>query len=351
VDQLILLQGVRDVSLLVNADEPTAVTRCAFDAAAEQAASNGGPPLPTAKQIAERLRKKWRVVLTIAQEPPEKHSHLLGNKEREEPAQEWLTDDYVAYSLRRVANRLRVTTLTRGAYKAERDAILAEDARRWGHERPLLIPSADAITAFAGDWDAALLLAGLEVGVRPSRGAAAGAAASQLDVMDWFYDEHGEQPTRAGLYDFARASNVCMSGEGGRKWSETITAWRQRRRDEGLSEPRVVERKGGRGHHAPNYGATGATTPFTSRAPGSSTGHSHFRNWRKRSDCVAWVERYIQSLPPGEHSTKREYAAWARKQDGAPSYSRFDRHGGWESVRREALKNLASRQGPPRPSA
>ena len=58
---------------------------------------------------------------------------------------------------------------------------------------------------------------------------------------------------------------------------------------------------------------------------------------------MAWVARYLQSLPPDAHSTKRGYAAWAREQDGAPSYSRFDQHGGWESVRRDALKQLAAK--------
>lgn len=243
MEQLILLQCVRDVSLLVNADEPTQVTQYDFDAAAEQAASNGGPRLPEAKRITERLRKKWREVLTIAHEPPEKHSHLLGCKEAEASAQDWLTEDYIKHVVRRVANRLGVTTLTRGEYGAERDAMLAEDARHWSHRRPLLLPSEDAIVGKLGDWDAALRLARLEVGVRPSRGPA---SFSRLDVMDLFYNEHGEQPSKTGLDDFARVKNICMSGEERRKWSETVKLWRQRRHDGGLTEPRVVIRRGGR---------------------------------------------------------------------------------------------------------
>jgi hypothetical protein len=338
VEQLLLLKCVRDVSLLVNADEPTTVTQREFDAAAERAASEGSPVLPEAKRITVRLRKSWSEVLTIAHEPPEKHSHLLGAKEKEEPAQDWLTDEYVAHVVRRVANRLSVTTLSPVAYGAERDAMLAEDARHWSHRRPLLLPSADAILTKLGDWDAALRLAGLAVSAHPPRRV----GVSRLDVMDAFYDEHGEQPSWNALYEFARVSNVCMSGEGGRKWSETITAWRQRRSGRGLPEPRVVIRSGRSPRAEPNrnkrpaYGASAAPISAAGGTP-------HLRDWSERNDCVTQMERYLRSLAPNEHSTKRGYAAWAREQDGAPAYSSFDQHGGWESVRRDALMNLANK--------
>lgn len=325
------------MSLLVNTDEPTQITQHDFDAAAEQAASNGGPRLPEAKRITERLRKKWREVLTIAHEPPEKHSHLLGVKEKKEPAQDWLTDEYVAHVVRRVANRLGVTTLSPVAYGAERDAMLAEDARHWSHRRPLLLPSANAIVTKLGDWDAALRLAGLAVNAHPPRRT----GVSRLDVMDAFYDKHDEQPSWKALYEFARVSNICMSREGGQKWSETITAWRQRRHDRGFPEPRVVIR-GGRSPRAdPNRNKRPAYSAGAS--PISAAGGTpHLRDWSERSDCVAQMERYLRSLAPAEHSTKRGYAAWAREQDGAPAYSSFDQHGGWESVRRDALKHLAA---------
>jgi hypothetical protein len=337
VEQLVLLQGVRDLSLLVDAAEPTQVTQRDFDAAAERVAANGGPPLPEAKRITERLRKSWSEVLTIAHEPPEKHSHLLGAKEKEKSAQDWLTDEYVAHVVRRVANRLGVTTLTPGVYDAERDAMLAEDARQWSHRRPLLLPSADAIITKLGDWDAALLLAGLEVGVRAPQKL----GRSRLDVMDDFYDAHGEQPSWRAFLEFARESNVSASAEDGRKWSETVAAWRQRRRDRNLPEPRVVVRPGGRSpqtdpgrNKRPNY-----RSGTINRSDGT---HPHRRDWSERSDCVTQMERYLHSLAPNERSTKRGYRAWARTQDSAPSTSRFDRHGGFESVRRDALKQLAA---------
>jgi hypothetical protein len=142
-----------------------------------------------------------------------------------------------------------------------------------------------------------------------------------------------------------------MSAENRQKWSETITAWRQRRTEAGLPEPRVVIRRGGRSpkndpdkNKRPDYGTSLATGKL-SLPPDSPTTGVHFRKWTKRSDCVAWVLRYLQSLAPGERSTKRGYAEWARAQDGAPSYSRFDRHGGFESVRRDALKHIGESPG------
>ena len=60
-----------------------------------------------------------------------------------------------------------------------------------------------------------------------------------------------------------------------------------------------------------------------------------------RDACVAWVLRYLRILAPGERSTKRGSAVSARAPGRRPVYARFDQHGGWESVRRDALELAA----------
>ncbi len=148
---------------------------------------------------------------------------------------------------------------------------------------------------------------------------------SRLDVMDRFYDHYGEQPTKRALEAFARGNSIPMSDEGKRPWSETVAEWRQRRRERGLPDPRVTQRKGGRGVKAPDYSAdVGAA---------QAGEQSHRGKWSDESACVEWVARYLASLPPHERSTQDGYRRWASQHPGATSPSRFAQHGGWEAVR------------------
>jgi hypothetical protein len=221
-----------------------------------------------------------------------------------------------------------------GAYDSERDALLAADARDWLHGRRLRLPDAEAIRLAVGDWDVALTLAGLATDVRPLR-TVKQTVVSRLDVMDRFYDHYGEQPTKRALEAFARGNRIPMSDEGKRPWSETVSAWRQRRRERGLPDPRVTQRKGGRGVKAPDYSVdVGA----------AQTGEqSHRGKWSDEAACVAWVARYLASLAPRERSTQDGYRRWASEHSEAPSPSRFAQHGGWEAVRREAITRNAQR--------
>jgi hypothetical protein len=219
-----------------------------------------------------------------------------------------------------------------GAYDAERDALLAADARDWLHGRRLRLPDAEAIRLATDGWDAALTLAGLETGARPPQ-AIRQTILSRLDVMDRFHSYYGEQPTKRALEAFARGNRIPMSDENKRPWSETVKLWRHRRRERGLPEPRVAGRRGGRGVRAPDYSAdVGAVSPGE---------RPHRGKWGDEAACVAWVARYLAGLPTRERSTQDGYRRWANQHPGAPSPSRLAQHGGWETVRREALARNA----------
>jgi hypothetical protein len=239
----------------------------------------------------------------------------------------WLTVERVRFALRLVAGRRGAVTLTMGAYDAERDALLAQDCRDWLHGRRLRLPDAEAIRVAARGWDAALRLAGLEAGARPPREVRQ-VILSRLDVMDRFHDHYGEQPTKHALEAFARGNSIPMSDENKRPWSETVAEWRQRRRERGLPEPRPASRKGGRGVKAPDYSAN-----VSAAREGEQ---SHRGKWSNEEACVAWVARYLASLPARERSTQDGYRRWASQHPGAPSPSRFAQHGGWEAIRRAA---------------
>jgi hypothetical protein len=243
-----------------------------------------------------------------------------------------VTDERVAFALRLVAGRLGVATLTTGAYEAERLVLLAEDRHDWLHGRRLRLPSAAAIRLAAGGWDGALALAELATDARPPQ-AIKQTIISRLDVMDRFHDYYAEQPTQRALLAFARGNGIPMSDENKRPWSETVAEWRQRRRECGLPEPRAAQRRGGRGMKAPDYSAdVGAARPGE---------NPHRGKWRDEAACVAWVARYLASLPAGERSTRAGYGRWASQRPGAPSASRLAQHGGWDTVRLAALARIA----------
>jgi hypothetical protein len=331
MELLLLLRGVREVSLLANADDPRGVSQSAFDAARARSAEFAG--LPAARQIAAELRVHWRDVLVVAHTPDARQAHLLGLHCRDWAPRRWLTTERIVFALRLVAGRRGAATLTMGAYDAERDALLAADGHDWLHGRRLRLPSADAIRLASGGWSAALAAAGLEADARP-RQQIKQAILSRLDVMDRFHDCYEEQPTQRALREFARGNRIPMSDEGKRPWSETVKLWQQRRRDRGLPEPRVAERRGGRGARAPDYSAdVGAALPGE---------QLHRGKWGDGTECVAWVARYLASVPARGRSTLDGYRRWASQHTDAPSPSRFAQHGGWEAVRRAAANALAT---------
>jgi hypothetical protein len=331
-----LLRGVRDVSALASPTEPQSVSERAFDRA--RAGSVAHADLPAARQIAAELDLRWPEVLAAAHAPENKQNKLLALKEKEHSPVGWITDARIKYALKLVAGRLGVDTLTKGAYDAERDVLLGADARDWLHGRRLRLPSAYAMLRAAGNWDAALAIAGLKPIVRAHT--IHQVILSPVEVMDRFYEHYDEQPSRKALRAFASGNKLPMSGEGNRPFAEIVAEWRQRRRERGEDEPRVNKYRLGPGIKRPDYGAdVGAARPGE---------HLYSGKWSDEDACVGWVARYLTSLPAGARSTAATYETWRRQNPGAPATDRFGQHGGWDAVRRTARKRLKA-QGPPTP--
>jgi hypothetical protein len=329
-----LLQGVREVSMLAaqasahgggDPVEPTMVSQSAFDAA--RARSLNYASLPRGKQIAEQLKKRWRVVLTIAHEPPGRHAHLLGLKEKE-PEQDWLTDDYVAYMLKLVARRLNAATVTPSEYRLERAALLKEDRASWLHGAQRLLPNDEQIRTACGSWDNALLLAGLKLG--PGRGGHKRLQMPTLaGLLERCHEHHGVLPTRSELQTFARANGIPFPTMKGKNWAATVREWRATRTAMGLATPEKPPPL----RERPDY-----TRDVNAALPGER----RQRTW-SQAECVASVTRYLAQLSSGQHSTKRGYDAWAKHAADAPRASIFDEHGGWNAVREAALANITVR--------
>jgi hypothetical protein len=262
----------------------------------------------------------WRDVLRLAHSPSETHAHRLG-RVQSEPEQEWLTEDHIAFSLRLVALRLGVESVSPVQYRAERDQLMALDRSR-SHGTKLRLPTDEQIRIAADGWDRALALAKLAPRSGLGDQGQGKYAATTEDVLDRAYEAHGTELTSKEIWTFVKANGIPYSRERTRLWGECVDAWKQQRRARGLDTPDGPPPRGQR----PDYSLhVGAGRPGERRIP------------RRHSieDCVSAVVEYLEQMPSGARSTKLGYQAWAA-QAGAPGYSVFDQHGGWGRLRKLA---------------
>lgn len=315
---------MREVSSHADAEDPIQVSQSRFDTARQHSQLYGG--LPRAKRIAARLRMSWREVLQLAHAPDHTHSHRLG-RAQSQPEADWLSEDCIAFSLRLVALRLGVESVSPVQYRRERERLLAADRAAWLHGRRLRLPTDEQIRIAADGWDHALALA--QLAPRPGRGDQGQGkyAATTEDVLDRAYEAFGMELTSKEIWMFVAANGIPYSRERQRLWGECIAAWKAERRAQGLDVPDgppPLDRR-------PDYSEdVGAARPGERRIP----------RRHNIEDCVSSVSAYLQQLAPGQRSTKLGYQAWATTQADAPSYSAFDQHGGWGRVRALALERL-----------
>jgi hypothetical protein len=313
-----MLQGVREVSILADAEQPTEIPQRAFDAA--RLRSQRFSDLPRAKRAAEQLRLSWREALALAHEPSEVHAHRLSRKHSEQ--QDWLTEDYVAFALSSVAHRLGRDSISPSQYRSEREKMLTADRKSYLHGRQLLLPTDDQIRIAVGDdWDRALALAGLS-----ARAPHSGVGASTLDLLERCYAAHGAQPSAEELRRFARANRIPYQPDRSRSWNECVEAWKQDRRARGLEVPSGLPPRSERADYGRNVGAARA-------------GERRRRDWSHIEDCVEMVMIYLTELG-NVRSSKRDYQDWAAGREDAPAPSIFDQHGGWGRVRALVLARL-----------
>jgi hypothetical protein len=338
-DSLMLLAGVREVAALASPAEPEAITQRAFDAARERSPAHTW--LPPARRITERLKWPWTEVLSVAHEPEATQSKLLGLKNTKAPrSTDWLSESHVAAALQLVAGRLGADTVSMNEYRAEQGRIAAADHSRWFHGRQLLFPTDQQIVHLTGSWDEALRFAALRVDRQPGPTRKRPNSPTLVDLMERFYDAHDFQPTARDLESFARTNGIPYPGKRPNKaFSTAKREWRERRRAAGWPEPNVKSsgQRGGRARdHAERVGA-------------ALPGERRTDEWDRES-CVAAVARYITQLGPRERSTSRGYRVWAAQQEHAPVMTTIQLHGGWEAVRRAALKTLRPTRTPSKSS-
>jgi len=316
-----LLRGVREVASIADAENPIQVSQRRFDDA--RRLSRTFADLPKARDIAWRLRMPWREVLLLAHAHASTHAHRLGRVQTS-PEQDWLTDSYITFVLRLVARRLSAASVSPVQYRIERERMLAVDRTRWLHGRQMLLPSDDQIRiAVGGDWNRALVLAGLSARVPP-----AGTANSTVALLERCYGAHGTEPTAAELRAFARANGIPWNPDKDRTWLQSVSAWKQERRERSLDVPVGPPARDQRPDYAQDVGAA---------LPGEQRRH----DWSNLEDCLPFIIAYLAQLPVDVRSTKRGYQTWAYTQEAAPHPSAFDQHGGgWGRLRTLAQERM-----------
>jgi hypothetical protein len=352
VDDLLLLQLVREVSILADRKRPEKVTQSAWDAARSTLDSAEGSdpdtcylpvsPIPSsARSIARSLKRPWREVLEIAHEPPTSWAKTLGTSEAEN-AYHWLTAEHVAYVLKLAARRWGVKKLTAQQYETERK-LMIEENRRYLHGRRLRLPTADQISLFTqreiygvtgvgvprfGTWERATALAGLGSARRGRRGTTV-QPLPLLDLLDRYCAAYGSEPAPRRLWRFAneqKLPHVMVSGK--RAWAEAIAVWRKRREANGLPAPRPVE--------APTAGENalvGLRVPRKRKKPRPSA-------WSDPEKCLLAITRYLEQIPKGKHANMLDYQAWASQGQRGPSFSALKKHGGWAKMSEIARQRM-----------
>jgi hypothetical protein len=290
--------------------------------------------LPAAKRIAERLGLSWRDVLAVAHSPETEQNKLLGLRTRADRA-DWITREGVCSALRVVALRRGADTLTLSEYRAEHQAMLAADRARWMHGGALRVPTDEQIVAVAGSWEAALRLAGLTRSA-PRPRVVQQVVLTRVEVIERFHEHYGKRPSRPEVEAFARGNGLPMRAERGRKWSVIVAEWERLRCERGLPPARVDPRPPGR--PTPKRART-RTAAYGEDVSAARLGEYRVIGKWTRANCAAAVARYLVQLRTNERSTQRGYTDWTATQPRGtvPMMSTIQEHGGWETVRREAI--------------
>jgi hypothetical protein len=191
--------------------------------------------MPPARRLAERIGLPWPSLVEIACEPTGRREQRFALRHyRQRP--DWLTEDYAVFALRLVARRLGAETVTRSAYNAEAERVLA-------HGRgaaALALPNADQIVTLLRGWTRALRLARLAPVSKSSPGGER--APSIIELLDLCFEAHGTQPTVSELEVFARAKNL-PHGRRDKPWQDYLDDWKAARRERVLRFQTALRRK------------------------------------------------------------------------------------------------------------
>jgi len=121
-----LYEVVRKAALYCKPDYPKELRQTEFDRCR---AEIGHADAPTAKQIANRLKRPWAEIVSDAIDENVRQTQKDALKQKTEEAP-WLTIDHLYYAMRRAASYLNQTTLTADQYRVAQAELIAADRKK-----------------------------------------------------------------------------------------------------------------------------------------------------------------------------------------------------------------------------
>ncbi len=364
MEQLELLDAVREVCSLVDAEHPEAVTQAAFNQARAQVSA----PLPRADKIVRLLKVPWRKLLAAMHDEGRDVTDLLVHHARNDPGNYWLSKEHIVFSLRLVALRLEaksdkpVKTLTPARYRAERDRVIADDQSLHAHGTQLRLPTEHQITTNMarwrghrkaassraprkgkaapqqakwhrdGAWDAALALASLAPSSKNSIRQEV-RALNSLELIERMYEIFGVQPTSEDARRFVRANGIASNPDRDMTWTEAVTIWKKKLRARGIKPPAKPPPRSQRPDYTKDIGA---------RRPGEEP--QNYRRWHDLDTCLTHVIEYLEQVGPEKRSTRHDYDHWVGQRRGTRPYMAVLRqHGTWNEIRAKAQAKMRER--------
>jgi hypothetical protein len=313
---MLLLRAVREVAESGDGEEPATISQRRWEVARDRHATwSDAPP---ARRIAQRLGLPWMKVLEAAFSTTRSQEVVLSQMSRNRDEDGWMTEDYCAFALRLIARRLKLDTLRVHEYRAERERLLAQDARRWLHGRQLRLPTTEQVQVVFPTWAAALDFAGLS----PASAAPVHRAPTIIELLNRCYEVYGTQPTKRG-----RGAGIPFPFRTER-WLVSVAEWKETLRERELPVPDGVPPKGQRPVYGDHVGAALA-------------GERLRQSWGDRAACVEWVARYLRELEARQRASVANYRDWRRLNLRAPTYRTLHAHGRWTAVRRDAEQAIA----------
>jgi hypothetical protein len=305
--------------------DPKTVSLRAFDSGRAPA---GRPDAPTARAICGRLKVSWPVHLERVFSNARKPTMSLAADSRSQPA-DHLNDDYVYYSLRRVA--ADAETISELSYQSKRDQLVDEDKKRNGRRSTaeIVLPSRNQIISYTGTWDRALEIAGLQ---RPPQGKTA-TAMTVIDALDLYiettsalYPEtNGYVASPNELRDFGRRSGLSFANpKVGRAWPTYLAELEQSRASRGLATPRS---------YAPREGRQAIV------AQGNAATAAARRDYWTPELCIEALRGWDARLAAGAKRTQRAYQMDSAGDPDLPGLRQIQQHcGTFAAARDEAMR-------------
>lgn len=193
-------------------------------------------PVPSAQAVCKRLKRSWTEVVQLALGPVAKRMGQGARRARRAIDRE--CPDSLLHTALKACTFALGTAPSPQAYDRWADATEARRLRRGLVANPL--PHSATILSRLGDWDDALVAAGV---MEPrTKGRATGHPKTSrpvAELIDEFIDAVGILPTRKYFEEWCRRKDVPVGGDV-RKWRQALAAARECRTRSGKSTPTVV---------------------------------------------------------------------------------------------------------------